>query len=73
MRAPVLVCATEMAGAPVVSLLLEPLIERTFRYCYMVATKMRDEMIRERREEEPEKLIAGARALQESLGRKVSD
>ena len=62
-----------MADEPVVSPSLEPLIERTFRYCYMVATKMRDEMIRDGREEELEKLIAAARAVQETLGRKVSD
>ena len=68
-----LVRGSESAGAPVVSPSLEPPIERTFRFCYIVATKMRDEMIREGREEELEKLIAQARAVQETLGRKVSD
>ena len=68
-----LVRGSESAGASAVSPSLEPLLERTFRFCYIVATKMRDEMIREGREEELEKLIAQARAVQESLGRKVSD
>ena len=46
---------------------LAPLIERTFRYTYMIATKMRDDMDREGRAEEMEKLIDDARKLQDSL------
>ena len=47
---------------------LTPLIERMFRYTWFLATEKRDEMIREGREEELEKLVGEARALQESLG-----
>ena len=46
---------------------LAPLIERTFRYAYMVATKMRDEMLEAGQEEELEVLIGEARALQDEL------
>ena len=46
---------------------LVPLIKRTFRYAYMIATKMHDDMAREGRGEEMEKLIADARELQDSL------
>ena len=48
---------------------LVALIERTFRYTYMIATKMHDDMTREGRAEEMEKLIADARQLQASLRR----
>lgn len=49
---------------------LAPLVERTFRYAYMVATNMRAEMLAAGRGEELEALIAEARALQgEVLGR----
>ncbi len=46
---------------------LSPLIERIFRYSYMVATNMREEMIGAGRREELEKLIETARRLQEDL------
>ncbi len=46
---------------------LAPLIERTFRYSYMVATKMRDDMLAEGRDEEMEALVKTARALQDEL------
>ena len=46
---------------------LEPLIERTFRYSYMIATKMRDEMRAAGRDEELEALVRAARALQDDL------
>ena len=46
---------------------LTPLIERTFRYAYMVATNMRDEMLAAGRDEELETLIGEARALQDEL------
>ena len=48
---------------------LVSLIERTFRYTYMIAMKMRGDMTREGRGQEMEKLIEDARQLQESLGR----
>ena len=46
---------------------LTPLIERTFRYAYMMATKMRAEMLAAGRGEELEAQIADARALQDDL------
>ena len=46
---------------------LVPLIERTFRYAYMVATSMRDEMLSAGRGEALETLIGEARALQDEL------
>ncbi len=46
---------------------LAPLIERTFRYTYMLATRMRDEMIDHGQAEELDKLVNEARALQADL------
>ena len=46
---------------------LTPLIERAFRYAYMMATKMRAEMLAAGRGEELEAQIADARALQDDL------
>ena len=46
---------------------LDPLIERTFRYAYMMATKMRAEMLSQGRGEELEALIGDARGLQDDL------
>ena len=46
---------------------LTPLIERTFRYTYMLATRMRADMIDNDEREEIEKLIKEARELQASL------
>ena len=51
---------------------LAPLIERTFRYSYMVATRMRDDMMAEGRDEELEALVRTARALQDELTRETS-
>ena len=51
---------------------LAPLIERTFRYTYMLATKMRDDMMAEGHGEEIEKLINSARETQDSLLKKPS-
>ena len=53
--------STEISGD------LAPLIERTFRYTYMLATKMRDDMMAEGHGEEMEKLIRSARETQGSL------
>ena len=44
-----------------------PLIERTFRYTWMLATQKRDELIREGRGEEMEKLAKAAQELQGQL------
>ena len=52
---------------------LAPLIERTFRYSYMMATKMRDEMCVSGRGEEVEALIGAARTLQDQLLGSVSE
>ena len=49
------------------------LIERTFRYTYMMATKMRDDMRDAGRGKELEALIGAARALQEELLEETSD
>ena len=46
---------------------LNALIERTFRYAYIMATKMRAEMLSQGRGEELEALIADARELQDDL------
>ena len=46
---------------------LAPLIERTFRYTYMLATQKRDELIQDGRGDEMEKLVKAARELQDSL------
>ena len=46
---------------------LAPLIERTFRYTYMLATRMRDEMATGGEAEKLDELINEARRLQGSL------
>ena len=46
---------------------LDPLIERTFRYSYMIATRMRDEMLAEGGDEELDALVGSARELQDRL------
>lgn len=42
---------------------IAPLIKRTIRYCYMVATKMRDDMLAVGRDEDMDALIREGRAL----------
>ncbi len=63
----------EGAGAAPVPLPLGPLIERTFRYAWFLATEKRDAMLREGRGEEVDRLVAEARAFQETLGRSTPD
>ena len=63
----------EGAGAVAIPLPLAPLIERTFRYAWFLATEKRDEMLREGRGEEVDGLVAEARAFQETLGRDAPD
>ena len=46
---------------------LTPLIERTFRYTFVLATHKLDELTREGRGEEMEKLAREARAIQDRL------
>ena len=48
---------------------LTPLIERTFRYTYMLATRMRDDMTALNQRDALETLIAQARELQDELRR----
>ena len=52
---------------------LAPLIERTFRYAWMTASRMRGEMLAGGRGEELEALIANARADQDELLDKAPD
>ena len=46
---------------------LAPLIERTFRYTWMLATHKRDELLQAGRGEEMEKLVKEAQELQDTL------
>ena len=46
---------------------LAPLIEMTFRATYILATKMRDEMLDAGRKEELDELVAAARGLQDEI------
>ena len=55
------------AGSAAIPADLVPLIERTFRYTYMIATKMRDDMIDDGQAEVLEHLVKGARELQDTL------
>ncbi len=52
---------------------LAPLIERTFRYTYVIATKMRDDMRGAGQDEELEALIRDARELQDEVLRAAGD
>ena len=51
---------------------LAPLIERTFRYTWFLATKKRDAMVRVGREDEVDALVAEARALHDELRRRAA-
>lgn len=55
------------ADSPAVPPSLSPLIERMFRYTWMLTTLRRDELIAEGGGEEMEKLVKEARALHISL------
>ena len=46
---------------------LTPLVERTFRYVWILATHKRDELVRKGRGEEMEKLAEHAQKLQERI------
>ena len=48
---------------------LAPLIERTFRYSWFLATERRDAMIAEGREDKVDALVAGGRTLHDRLRR----
>ena len=64
-RKKILDAARDRAGATPAS--LQPLIERTFRYAFMLVTHRHDELSREGRGEEMEKLAKEAQALQSQL------
>ncbi len=64
-RKNILDVARGRAGAAPAS--LTPLIERTFRYTYVLATHKLDELSREGRGEEMEKLAREAQAIQDRL------
>ena len=68
-----LVRAPDGGGPAPVPTSWAPLIERTFRYAWFLATEKRDAMLREGRGEELEKLVAEARAFQETLRRGAPD
>jgi len=65
-RATVLGAARGGDGAPDLAA-LAPLIERTFRYAWMLATLRRDEMAAAGRGEEVERLVERARDFQRAL------
>ena len=52
---------------------LTPLVERIFRYCYVMATKLRDDMHGTGRGEEMADLVRTARKLQDELTGGASD
>ena len=52
---------------------LAPLVERTFRYAYFLATLKRDELVNDGRGHEVENLIAAARKIQDGLRRDHSN
>ena len=64
-RTKILDIARGRAGAAPASLAL--LVERTFRYAYVLATHKLDELSREGRGEEMEKLAREAQAIQDQL------
>ena len=65
--------APESVGPGPVAGSMAPLIERMFRYTWFLATEKRGEMLREGRGDELDKLIAEARAFQQSLRRDAAD
>ena len=46
---------------------IAPLVERTYRYVYMLATLKRDELVNNGRGDEVERLMATARQIQDAL------
>ena len=55
------------AGSAAIPADLVPLIERTFRYTYMLATRMRGDMIDDGHGDKLDDLVKEARSLQDSL------
>lgn len=65
MRKRIMDVASGRADADAIPASLAPLVGRTFRYTYMLVTQKRDELAREGRGEEMEKLAKGAQELQD--------
>ena len=65
--------APKSVEPPPVAASMAPLIERMFRYTWFLATERRDAMVREGRGDELDRLVAEARAFQDSLGRGATD
>ena len=65
--------APEATDASQVDPSLAPLIERMFRYTWILATEKRDAMVREGRKDEIDALVADARALHDQLRGCVPD
>ena len=65
--------APESVGPRPVAASMAPLIERMFRLTWFLATERRDAMVREGRQEEVDKLIAEARAFEQSLSGNATD
>ena len=65
--------ARESAAPAPVAASMAPPIERTVRYTWFLAAERRDAMVREGRGDELDKLVAEARAFQESLRRDTAD
>ncbi len=63
----------ESAASGPVAASMAPLIERMFRYTWFLATERRDAMAREGRGDELDRLVAEARAFQDSLRRSTAD
>ena len=61
------------AASAVIPASLAPLVERTFRYAWILATIKRDEMIAEGRTEEIDRMVKEARELQNTLQRSTSE
>ena len=68
-----LVRVPDGSGSVAVPASMGPLIERMFRYTWFLATERRDAMLHEGRGEELDRLVAEARAFQESLGQDPAD
>ena len=57
----------DVGAGDAVAASLAPLVERTFRYAWFVATERRDAMVREGRKDEVDALVAEGRALHDRL------
>ena len=72
-RATVLAALGEEPGATGFGCPLAPQIERMFRYTHIMATAMRNEMLKDGRSGELEELVRSARDLQDKLSNGSTD